>query len=1092
MASSSKPLPPNAEDLVFGCLESDDPRAALERICDERPEEAEAYRAIFSSLQRHGLLRRARSPSASEAAGRPEKLGPYRILEKLGHGGMGVVFLGMDETLGRKVAIKLIRPEQLYVPGNKARFKREVDALLDLSHPGIVRVLGAGEDQGIPYYAMEFVEGLSLAEAIQSLGDEPPSKLDGKCLLPMLEKSPPKGTGSSSGNNKTRLTDEFARLSWPDLCIRIAAEAAEALQHAHEQQVIHRDVKPSNLLLTRSGHLRLVDFGLARIEDGQSLTGSTAELGSLPYMPPEYLGGAKDRVDPRQDVYSLGVTLYELLTLHCPYLGKNQEETRRLILEANPPDPRKLNPRISWELATVCLTAMDPDPARRYQTCADLLHDLSNLRSRQPILATRPKPLLRLRRWAERHPRTSAVLATGTVLVLLSGFLYGLSESKARRQIETLYEQARYLNYIANIRTAKMDIATDEVADGKFRLLSCPEDLRGMEWNILDRRMDQSLRILSRGTLPVVDLALSDDGQMLASADLNGQVRVIRVRDATLVSLLGLTGQYLRLGFLTDSHQLTLGQADGTVRIFDIDENRAIAELRETAQVPARANALRHLPDLGLLAVAYSDGWIRLWDIPSRSLRSARQVHTSTIQGLSVNAASTLLISSSMDDTAKLLTLPDLVEKLSVAHANWVLAATFTRHGKAFLSSDQLGGVIETDIDSGVSRELTPGQRRRSCAAQVFLPKRRELIKGRVAVVSQNIDESSMSQKQLGHQSTILCLAVAPSQERLYTGGEDGTIREWGVQAQGMTRTLADVRNAVRAVGWMDSTRWIAGNSKGKLLRGTLLDSASPKVTELKGGGILDLAPLSTHDFAVSTAENGIAFFRWDEEQAYQWLPLDSPAKTIQAAGEMLLVLTRKGTILELRRNEDQWRPSALDWKAKVSTMAQGGAQGRIFWAGEDGILHVTDPVKGQSQVLHAGEFQVKKIRPLGNSQQISIEDADHVIRVLDARTSRITHVFTGHTRELDSVAMPADTKRLVSSGKHERKLMIWDTANETRLLSIELPHTSLDMALDPSGQKILLGLMWGYVVLCDASPTDRPLELTTTTRSTLLPSVTK
>jgi len=195
--------------------------------------------------------------------------------------------------------------------------------------------------------------------------------------------------------------------------------------------------------------------------------------------------------------------------------------------------------------------------------------------------------------------------------------------------------------------------------------------------------------------------------------------------------------------------------------------------------------------------------------------------------------------------------------------------------------------------------------------------------------------------------------------------------------------------------------------------------------------------------------------------------------------------LTREGRILEITRGEEGWTASTIGMEARVRTMASAGTKQWIYWAGEDGILHVMDRKGQEVRTPPLEGLRVVRIRALANHTLIAIEDRDHVIRILDPSNSRITHTLAGHTRELDSISLRPGSSRLVSSGKHERKIMVWDMDHETRLLSIDLPHSSLDMALDPTGNKILVGMMWGFVSLCDARAPRRTLELTPPTRST-------
>lgn len=423
--------------LVAECVEryEEEGEGAVDALCGKHPEQADALRRRVAVLGRMGLLE---TGSGAEGRPLPERLGDFRLLRRLGGGGMGVVYLAEQEPLGRRVALKLVRPEQLFFLGARKRFQREAEAAARLQHPGIVPVYTVGEENGIPYFAMELVEGCTLAEVIRTLNGRGPEILAGKDLAQAIARCTPGAAEISSDAADGHIFSG----TWMEACLRMIRQAAEALDHAHRRGVIHRDVKPSNLMVTPNGRVMLLDFGLAQAEGLTRLTRTGSQLGSLPYMSPEQVRGEAAALDLRVDVYSLGVTLYELLTLRLPYPASSVEAMRRKILNGRPEPVRRRAPSISRDAETVCLTAMEADPARRYGSAADMARDLGCVLERRPIEARRPGIGLRARRWVQRHPAAMLALVMGAVLAVGGPAMFALQEHAAKQRVEAERDEA--------------------------------------------------------------------------------------------------------------------------------------------------------------------------------------------------------------------------------------------------------------------------------------------------------------------------------------------------------------------------------------------------------------------------------------------------------------------------------------------------------------------------------------------------------------------------------------------------------------------------------------------------------------------------
>ncbi len=412
------------EDLVFECLErlETEGEGALDALCAEHPARAAQLRDRIALLRRMGLQG---GPDGAPSV--PERLGDFRLVERLGAGGMGVVYLAEQVSLRRPVALKLIRPEQLYFANARERFQREIDAIARLQHPSIVPIHASGTEGGIPYYAMEHVRGASLADVIAAFAGRDPAQLTGADLRDLVVAAAPSGADPAG---------ELFVGAWSAVATRIARALALAVRHAHERGVLHRDIKPSNVMIAADGRVVLLDFGLASLGDSSALTRTGSQIGSLPYMAPEQLRARVDEVGARTDVYAIGVTLYEMLALQPPYLDPGDTEVLRArILAGRPRALKDAHRGISPDLALVCATAMQPDPADRYPSAAALAADLENVLALRPIAARAPGVAARLAGWARRNPARATASALAAALALGGPLVFGLQQRAANRRV---------------------------------------------------------------------------------------------------------------------------------------------------------------------------------------------------------------------------------------------------------------------------------------------------------------------------------------------------------------------------------------------------------------------------------------------------------------------------------------------------------------------------------------------------------------------------------------------------------------------------------------------------------------------------------
>jgi serine/threonine protein kinase len=381
------------------------------------------------------------------AAGR---LGDFRILRELGRGGMGVVYEAEQESLGRRVALKVLPFAAALDPRQLQRFKVEAQAAAQLHHTHIVPVFSVGAERGVHYYAMQFIDGRPLSDVIRELArlhhraPHPDDRADREGPV-----SEPAGAATTEipTHGKTPLPAPWS----PDAPIthrpffeaaaRLGIEAAEALEYAHSLGVVHRDIKPANLLLDTRGQVWVTDFGLARYHADAGLTLTGDLLGTLRYMSPEQALARHGLVDHRTDIYSLVVTLYELLALRPALDGRDRQELLRQVAFDEPLRPGRLNPAIPRELETIVLKAMAKEPTDRYHTAQELADDLGRFLEHVPIRARRPSLPERVMKWARRHPAAVATMV-GVLTLTVFGLSIGAS-LLARKQGEIERQRAR-------------------------------------------------------------------------------------------------------------------------------------------------------------------------------------------------------------------------------------------------------------------------------------------------------------------------------------------------------------------------------------------------------------------------------------------------------------------------------------------------------------------------------------------------------------------------------------------------------------------------------------------------------------------------
>jgi serine/threonine protein kinase/WD40 repeat protein len=606
-------------------------RPALTEYTDRYPELAAQIRDLFPALvvmEEFGSV--AGAPLASRVGSSgpgvlklPRQLGEYRLLREVGRGGMGIVYEAVQESLGRHVALKVLPFHSLISPTHRERFEREARAAARLHHSNIVPVFGIGEEEGLHYYVMQFIQGQGLDAVLKEVRclrtgreakvapaltvsiahslltnrfdgpvgeaqtggrDVEPSARNAREAVARTEHVAGVGSlaeGPASGLNGPSEIPYFRGVA------RLGVQVAEALAYTHRQGIVHRDIKPSNLLLDTQGVVWVTDFGLVKDEGSDDLTSPGDLVGTVRYMAPERLEGQGDY---RSDLYCLGVTLYEMLTLRPPFEDAQRARLTERILHEEPVRPRKHDPRIPRDLETVVLKSMAKDPAQRYSTAEELAEDLRRFLADRPILARRTSLVERSWRWCRRN-RAVAGLA-GFVLLLLcviagvkSASLVQLQEQLRQTQLAEADKTERLWDaYLAQAQASRWSGRVGRRFEGleavaKAAAIHTDLRLRNEAIGLFALRDMRPFKQLPEG-IPAASTGLTFDPNFkrYAYGDGQGNLRVCRLADdQELVALPGFGRHAFGLEFTPDGQFLAAYyHGENSLRVWDLRQRKVV------------------------------------------------------------------------------------------------------------------------------------------------------------------------------------------------------------------------------------------------------------------------------------------------------------------------------------------------------------------------------------------------------------------------------------------------------------------------------------------------------------------------------------
>jgi WD40 repeat protein len=654
-------------------------RPALTEYTAKYPQHAEEIRDLFPALVMMEQFKPATGATGDYAPAPEtaplERLGDYRILREVGRGGMGVVYEAEQVSLGRHVALKVLPCQALSHPTFRERFQREARAAARLHHTNIVPVFGVGECDGVRYYAMQFIQGEGLDKVLGDLrqlrdrqgalpgGVVPTETLAPASVVPGLltgqfaqaraeEDSPaagpegsPPSASVSAASARPGSTFPGGRSDW-EYCrsvARIGLQVAEALAYAHKQGIVHRDIKPSNLLLDQQGTVWVTDFGLAKAEGTDDLTHTGDIVGTLHFMAPERFSG---QTLPQSDLYSLGLTLYELLTLRPAFEDTDRARLIERVLHEPPPAPRKLDRRIPRDLETIILKAMAKDPAERYSSAEALAADLRRFLADRPIQARRTPWHERMWRWCRRNPVVAGLLGVVAAVLLLGTAIssyFALQATNRAEQAEQAQREAEQA-----VREGKKQLLAALLAEARAQRFSRRVGQRfasltalkkavalarelQMPPQIFDELRNEAIACLA---LPDLRLAKEWDGwpdgswragfdgtlQRYARSDRQGAVSIRRVADDAQIAHLPGPGPCEAWPILSPDGRFlaVLYSPPGGFKLWKLEGARPVLLLEEMKV----GDIVAFSPDSRQFAFGTRNGSIHLVELPSGQRRS--------------------------------------------------------------------------------------------------------------------------------------------------------------------------------------------------------------------------------------------------------------------------------------------------------------------------------------------------------------------------------------------------------------------------------------------------------------------------------------
>ena len=987
--------------------------------------------------------------SASERADGFPSVEGYEITDRLGKGGMGVVWQATQLGTNRKVALKLLSAGSFASPKARTRFEREVELAARLEHPNIARVYDSGVHHGVYYYAMELTEGLRLDQHVED------NDLSQRQILELM------------------------------------GVVCRAVQHAHQRGVIHRDLKPSNILVTPDGQPHVLDFGLARTilkEDrGQTISIEGEVTGTLAYMAPEQAAGRQEQMDTRTDVYALGVILFRLLTGQHPHdLAGPQYAVMRRIVEDQPRRPRDTGERVDRELEAVLMKALGHEPEDRYASAGELARDVENYLTGEPLTARRQTALYFLftlvRKYRVPVAIVSVVLAALIGMAVFAYLGVTFAEKEAARQRDLARDQARkaedalataeWENYINVIGLAQARIRDSNFGPARAHLMRAPREHRAWEWGQLVWLCHRDLLTMTGHSAAVHGAAFSPDGRRVVIAGQDAAVKIWDVRTGREMRTLRRgSGPVSSVAFSPDGQRFVTGSSDTTATVWNAQTGDVlrILSVDDAKLSPGPVTCVAFSPDGRRIVTGGGNKMATVWDAEAGevvlflSWASVLQPgHSGAVTAVSFSPDNQHVLTGSVDGTAMIRRVDGvgrLVDHVLKGHTGGVWGAAFSpiADPSRVATSGEDGTARIWDSKTGKELLTLRGHTRHVCSV-VFSPDARRVATGSRDNTAKVWD--AQTGKELltfrGHSDNVSCVVFSPDGGRVLTASWDGTAKIWDAYTGKERTALKGLAARVRALAFSPDASRVVTRSKDTTrdVLGLLnLPSAPPAAP----GTQARPASRPTTDHPDMTAK------LWDAHAGKELLTLESGSRIWCAAfshdGKRLAIGNEGGTT-EIRDVRTGETVGALEKHSlTVRSVAFDPSGMRVVTGSDDETAKIWD-LKTGSQLawLKGHSRRVEAVAFSGDGRRVATGSLDKTAKLWDVSSGGELLTLRGHSDCVSSFAFSADQQRAIT-GSWDKTAKVWDASTGRELLTLD-GHSRpvVSVAFSPGGRRVVTG----------------------------------